>query len=318
MDHGHAGTRRSKPRDYLQDAAWIRAHNDIRPRSNDRRDLLALQLPRDLGLREVVDPGATAAAFGIGDLGDRDALDRTQQRARLHPDALTMREVAGVLVHDTQRTRGAVRPRPRDLRHIAHARAEGAAALGPGGILLKYVAVGFQVRAAARRVHDDRKVVTGERVDVQSGELPRVLAVTGVRVQRAAAQLLDRDGDTVTVALEDSHGRSLGITERLTHHAPGEHAHVGVRPFRERERRTFGAWSEGAEPREAARPDAPRQRSQPAAHDEVGEPGHNGQSPWARDGIETDPPHRPFDRTHGVPLGQHLSSAFHDPAERNA
>src|SRR5258706_9141660 len=78
MHHGYLGARRSKPGDDLQDAAGIRAHDDVRTRRDDRRDLLALQLLRDVRLGQVVDAGATTAALGVGDLDDGDALDRTQ------------------------------------------------------------------------------------------------------------------------------------------------------------------------------------------------------------------------------------------------
>ena len=229
-----------------------------------------------------------------------------------------MREVAGVLVHDAQRTRGPIGPRPRDLRRVAHARAERATALRPRRILLEHVAVGLQVRAAACRVHDDRKVVAREGVDVQPRKLPRVLAVAGMRVQRTAAHLLNGGGDTMPIALEDSHGRSLGLTERLAHHAPSEQAHVSVRAFRQREWHTFGAWSERTEPPKATRTDAPREHGQPAAHDEIAELRHDGEPTRTRDGLEADPPHRALDRARGAALGEHFSSAFHDPAERNA
>src|SRR6185503_3794458 len=112
--------------------------------------------------------------------------------------------MAGVLVHDTQRTAELLMARPRDLCCVA------------------------QARAASGRVHDDGQVAAGERIDVQPSELPRTLAVAGVRVQRATAHLLDRGGDSVPVALEDAHGRSLGVTECLTHHTACEQAYVGV------------------------------------------------------------------------------------------
>ena len=226
--------------------------------------------------------------------------------------------MAGVLVHDAQRTADLSLSRPRDLCRVAHARAERASALCPRRVFMEHIAVSLQVGAASRRVRDHRQVAAGERVNVQPSKLPRTLAVAGVRVQRTAAHLLDRCSDAVPVALEDTHRGSLGLSERLAHHAAREETHIGVFALRERERCTFGSGSEATQPRESARSEAPRHRRESAAHDDIGELRCEGKSPLARDRVETDPPHSARDRTRGAPLGDDLSSALHDPAEGNA
>src|ERR1700716_3262748 len=170
-----------------------------------------------------------------------------------------MCEVAGVLVHDAQRTPHTVPPRPRDLGRIAHTRAEGATARRPRRIFLEHVAVGLQVRSAAGRVHDDGQLAARARVDVGSRQLSRLLTVAGVGVKRAATELLDRRGDAMPVALEYAHRRALRVTEGLTHHAAGEYVHVGVSALGELERCALGARRESAEPCEATRTDAPRE-----------------------------------------------------------
>src|SRR5437867_1394518 len=167
-----ARTGLAQPRRDLQDAAGIRADNDIRPRREYRGDLLPLELLRDGGLRHVVDPCTPAAAFGIGDLCEHHALDRAQQRTGLGAYALAVRKMAGVLIHDAQRPRDAIRPRPHDLGRIPYARRECPAARRARGILLEHIAVRLQVRAAASRVDHDRKVGAARgRVDVESCQL---------------------------------------------------------------------------------------------------------------------------------------------------
>src|SRR6266542_3124173 len=108
MHHRHVGPRRAQTRRHLEDAAGVRRDHDVRPRHEDRRDLLALQFSCDLGVRQVVDARAPAAALGVGDRHDRDVGYRREQRAWLAPDALAVREMAGVLVDDADRAR---RPR---------------------------------------------------------------------------------------------------------------------------------------------------------------------------------------------------------------
>src|SRR6267142_5981768 len=67
MDHLDIRARRAKARGHLQDAPRIRAHDDIRPRVEDPRDLVALEGLRDVRMREVVDARAAAAPLGIPD-----------------------------------------------------------------------------------------------------------------------------------------------------------------------------------------------------------------------------------------------------------
>src|SRR3970282_379980 len=142
---------------------------------------------RDVGLREVVDPGAAAAALRVRDLNESDALDGTQPCAWLRAYPLPVREMTGVLVHDAQRPSHSIRPRPRHLGDVAHARTEFATTLRPRAVLVEHVAVGLEVRAAACRVHHDGQIASGERLDVETRERACLLAVAGMSVQRPAA-----------------------------------------------------------------------------------------------------------------------------------
>ena len=54
----------------------------------------------DLGLKEVVDPRAAAAAVRIGQGDESEPRHGGEKRARLSTDPLRVREVAGVVVRD--------------------------------------------------------------------------------------------------------------------------------------------------------------------------------------------------------------------------
>src|SRR5206468_4181629 len=103
MDDRHGRPYSAQAGRDLQDAPRVTAHDDIRPCREDAYDLLALQLCRDLGMREVVYARAATTTFRIGDLDERHAKGRAQQRARLLADPLPVHEVARVLVDDAQR-----------------------------------------------------------------------------------------------------------------------------------------------------------------------------------------------------------------------
>src|SRR5438105_8730755 len=78
MDHRHIRTGAPEPGRELQDASRIRAHDEVRTGLEDASDLVPLQLHRDVRVREVVDPGTSAAAVGGADLHDLDARHRAQ------------------------------------------------------------------------------------------------------------------------------------------------------------------------------------------------------------------------------------------------
>ena len=67
MDDRDLTARGSQSCPDLQDASGVRAHDDVRPRGEDRGDLRALKLVRDLRMRDVVDTRAAAAPLRIGD-----------------------------------------------------------------------------------------------------------------------------------------------------------------------------------------------------------------------------------------------------------
>jgi hypothetical protein len=167
--------------------------------------------------------------------------------------------MTGVLVHDTQRPFDPLRPRPRHLGDVAHARTEFAPALSPGPVLVEHVAIRLEMRAASGRIDHDGKIVAGERIDVESRELACLLAVSRMRVQCSATHLLDRRRDAPSVALENPHRRALRLAEGLAHDAASEQRQVRVGTFRQREGRSLRPRRQPAEPSDPTGADAPRQ-----------------------------------------------------------
>src|SRR5207245_1173412 len=67
---------------------------------DDPIDLSLDELARDLRLQEIVDARAAAAEIAFAELDEPKSWDPTEQRARLLPDALTVRQMARVVVGD--------------------------------------------------------------------------------------------------------------------------------------------------------------------------------------------------------------------------
>jgi glycolate dehydrogenase FAD-linked subunit len=262
---------------------------------------------------QVVDAGASAAAFGILDVDETHAFDRAQQRARLRPDPLPVGKVAGVLVDHADRPPGACRDRLHDLAHVADPRGEGFRPIGPKRIVAEDVPVVLQVGAASRGVDDHLPIATGKGVDVEAGELARAFAVAGVGVQGAAARLLLGDAHDMAVSLEETHGRALGVSERLAHDAAGEDAHVRAVTVDAAEGSALRWRGKRCRPPEAA--GQPRgEPREPETRTDVGKTRRERETPRSRDRVER----RPRERTTVFALPQDLARAFHDPPERHA
>src|SRR5258708_12087693 len=73
----NAGSGCSEARRDLQHAARVRRHDDVGPGREDGRDLLPLELPRDLRVRQVVDAATAAPAPRTADPPDHNAPPRT-------------------------------------------------------------------------------------------------------------------------------------------------------------------------------------------------------------------------------------------------
>src|SRR5438045_198631 len=133
MHHWDLRARGAQPRRDLEDAARVGRDDEVGARGEDRRDLLALQLGRDVRMRQVVDARAAATPFRVVDRHDGHVRHRREQRARLTADLLTVDQVAGVLVDDADLARraGPHRGRRDRFRRIAHPRAERTSALLP-------------------------------------------------------------------------------------------------------------------------------------------------------------------------------------------
>ena len=297
----------------LQHAPRVRADDHIRRHLEDLLHLILLQLPRDLGMGQVVDAGASATPLGVVDVDKDHAFDRPQKGPRLRADPLPVCEMAGVLVDDADRPASAGRNRFRDLADVAHAGRKRLGAVRPERITGEDVSVVLEMRAAAGGVDDNLPFATRKGIDVEARELARAFAIAGVRVQGAAAGLFLGDADDMSVALEQTHRGALGITEGLAHDAPRENADIGAFTVDAAEGRALGRSREGRRPTDPpGQPSRKAREAQPRA--DVGETRRESETPWARDRLERGTRERPA----AVPLPQDLARSLHDPTERHA
>src|SRR5439155_14002503 len=124
----------------------------VRSDGGDSGDLLPLQLRRDRGMCEVVSARAAAAPLGIGDRDEIDPLERAEELPRLLADALTVRQVAGVLIHDAEappESPPSVR-RGDDLARISYTSRDRARGVFQS-VAGQELAIRAHVRAASRR-----------------------------------------------------------------------------------------------------------------------------------------------------------------------
>jgi glycolate oxidase len=298
----------------LEHAARIRADDHVRRHIEDLPHFVPLKLARYLGVGQVVDAGAAATALRVVDVEKDHALDRPQEGARLRPDALPVGEVTRVLIDDADRPPGAPRNGLHDLADIADPRGEGLGAVRPERVGSEDMAVVLEVGAAPRRVDDHLRIATRKGIDVVAGELARAVAVARVRVQRAAAGLLFGHGHDMSIPLEKTDGRSLGISERLSHDAAREYAQIRALALNAAERRAFRRRRKGSSPPETARQYPRRETGQSETSTEIGQARREGQPAGTRDGIEG----RSRKRTAVFALAQDLARALHDPTERNS
>ncbi len=82
----------------LQRAPGVGRGNHIRRKRRDVTDFARAELRGRIGLHQVVDPGAAAANLGFLRRQELDAGNPLQQGTRLGTHALTVRQVAWVLV----------------------------------------------------------------------------------------------------------------------------------------------------------------------------------------------------------------------------
>ena len=151
---------------------------------------------------------------------------RCEHVARLLPDALGVQQVAGVLVGHLRRHRAGRRLRGQrgdGLAEVADPGAERLRPLRPGRVVGQQLAVLLEGRAAAGRVDDDPLGVRPlERLDVLSRQPLRRLALAGVDVERAAADLVFWQVDVAAGPGQDADRRAVRLGEGDAHDAAGE------------------------------------------------------------------------------------------------
>ena len=156
-------------------------------------------------------------------------MNARQEIARLLADALCVRQMTRILVRRAKVE--APEPLAGDLSevlvHVADLRRERGRALAPCFVVGEQRAVALQLRAASGGV-DDHEIDGGllERADVAASQLPRVVALAGMCVKRAAARLrwsVDR-GDALS--RENAAGCGVDVAVRDAHHASEQESHA--------------------------------------------------------------------------------------------
>jgi len=178
-------------------AARVRRRDD---RGAGRADVTHLAVAQPGGgprLRERVHARASAAHRRLGAFAQVHSRNRPEELPRLGRDPLAVAEVARLVVGDgdgLRARRGRRGPPEPDgdqpLRDVADLARPGVRPGGVGGVVREQVAVALEVRAASRRVRDDRVEPVGiDRAELAPSELARRLEVAVVGVEGAAAGL---------------------------------------------------------------------------------------------------------------------------------
>src|SRR5439155_10903295 len=183
----------------------------------DVRDLSLQDRAREVRLRDVVGTCASAAPVRLRERDDLQTRYRREKCTWLLADLLTVEQVTGIVPGDS----GVERPRPlahpkvaEEFGRVLDLRCESRGPGRPRWVVLQEPAVLLHRGAAARRVHDHR--VGGgpfERRDVASREIARELTLAGMRVQGAAAGLVERRDHFDAIAGEDPRRRRVRLAE---------------------------------------------------------------------------------------------------------
>src|SRR5579859_7354135 len=184
MERRQLGSRATECVRDLDETARVRARVHVGAGRGDVRRLALPELRGGPRLDQVVDAGAATADRLFGRLGELEARDRAEQRARLRLHLLRVEQVARVLEGDAELERVALGPRlelGEELRDVHDRHVE-------AGVL--------EVRAAAGGVDDEAldALLAEERLD-PSRPLMTLGPTARVQVERAAAGLTRRGDD---------------------------------------------------------------------------------------------------------------------------
>ena len=204
----------------LHHAAGVRRGDDAGLRAGHIPHLLLQKPPRHLGLGQVVDTAATAAAVGVSHLDELEAGDSLQDGARLDAGALGVGEVARVLIGHAPIHASHLRVEgqgDQELTDVLDEGGERGGLLGVVRVVFEELAILLQRRAAAGGVGQNSLHIQGEEdVDVAAGEATGRLKVAGVDRESAAAGLLRRDEHLAAIAGQDAHRGlvEIGVEDR--------------------------------------------------------------------------------------------------------
>src|SRR5205085_8183209 len=124
----------------LHETAGVRGDDRVGARAQDVRDLPLQNRAREVGLRDVIGPGAAAAPVRLLERDDLETGYRRKQRAWLLADLLTVQQMARIVPGDApgERARRLAHPKvAEELGRVPDLRGKGRCAGRPRGIVLQ-------------------------------------------------------------------------------------------------------------------------------------------------------------------------------------
>src|SRR5206468_7702391 len=150
MHDAHVGPCLAQAALDLHEAAGVRGDDGVRAGTHDVRDLSLEDRAREVGLRDVVRPGAPAAPVRLHERNDVEARNGGEQSARLLADLLAVEQMAGVVPGHppVERARRLDEPEVAEVfGRVLHFRGEGRSSRRPFGVRSEERRVGKECRA---------------------------------------------------------------------------------------------------------------------------------------------------------------------------
>jgi hypothetical protein len=206
----------------LDHAADIAGDDDIRRDALDRLRLACAQLPREVGLEDIVGPRRATAEMSLRDIADRESR-AVKQRPRLARDLLNVPHRAWVVIGEPV-FRHLDRFQEPDLDdplgHVAGDSGDPSGNVAVVRVVGEQMSIIFHSRPAAGRIHD-HGVQSGRQLlfpgrQVGQCQRPRLIHPAHMERQRTAAARARRDDHGTPMALKQpDRGRIDVAVERL-------------------------------------------------------------------------------------------------------
>ncbi len=211
---------------YLQRTAGIGGGHDIRIDSSEIARLSLAELTRGFGLNQVVDPGTSATGIGLDGTYKFKAGNTGEYFARLSPNTLSVREVARVMVGDSDWQLLPWRHWPKfteHLRHVSNTLTKRSCAGRPHRIIRQQMSILFHRRPASGSIDDDPiDIISFERGDHLARQSLRLFGPARVKGKSAATPLPRWDEHVATLGRQYTESCFIHRGERETLDTSGQ------------------------------------------------------------------------------------------------